>query len=226
MPYRRYGGYRRYGRRRTYYGRGRSYGYSNAQLARRIAGLARKVPRPEFKHKITQHSLNPTSIATIVYLSGVEQGTDQRERIGAEYVLKSIWMKGTLLQAAQQTTPSTVRFILFMARAPQGIMPLASDLLEPNEINGFPPTDTKFNYVRLKDWTMQIAPEGTAAAGIQPERQFEVYKRIAVKCVCTDATANITNLETGGLFLLVISDVTVTVAPSVEFNTRLQWVDA
>lgn len=215
-------GYKRYRRRKRVVRRKpgwASYARSGISLAAKAFALAKylksivNVERKFFDVAQTNQAIGTTAV--IYPLTQIAQGDAYNNREGNSVKAKSLFYRQTtvLNTSAEQTF---VRVVIFKDMEQNGTSPTAAQLLESsgnyisplNHVNG-----TRFKI--LRDHIVNVTKTLNA-------KQYETYIRLSNHIKFSDSAS--TDTKEGNIYLLLLSD-QATNTPTIDFNSRLRYVD-
>jgi len=219
MPYRRR--YRRRRVRRSRKSSGRGYA-SMAYKAYRTAKYLYGLINVEFKHKdiiVPNQPITDTPI--ILPLTLMPEGTDEGQRNGRSVLLKSNYLHGQLILTGTATSAFT-RIIIFRDKVSNGVLPIATDLLETTSIISSPlNTDNARN-------RFQVLFDGRYQQddNKNPQQVVKVYRKQRHHLVYKGPTGTIADVSTGHLYLLLWTSIRpVGGTISFEYTNRVMFVD-
>lgn len=250
--------YKKYGRPyRRYYKGMRKYGSTAPPAARGFYGpLAvsrmgeKKVLDAVSGTTITANdgitaSANPSMATQGLLLNGVAKGDDYFQRIGRTVQWKSFYIRGTIVPAvigptSTYSNPQNVRILVFWDLQANGVAPLTTDVLDVGA--GTINTHSNLNLSNRERfrvlWDKVYSIGGYYGATItysagpwaQKIKLFKKFK-IPVNQIYNDGiTGSIGNITTNALWLLVVGDDQLVVAPAksnpiVFIHTRGRFTD-
>lgn len=147
-------------------------------------------------------AVNSTPIITL--LTGVATGTDETNRDGRSILVKSVYMRGIVQRGA---VDAIIRIILLIDKSPNGIMPVASDILLSATGPGWvvAPLNQDNAGSRFKiicDKTISLS-SGTATT-----KELNVFRKLNHHAKYDGTSSAITDTTTGHLFALFVCNTT------------------
>lgn len=204
------------------YGRKRGGKFKKGQgLVRQVKALQTQVKKlaketkPELKYLDTINANNAPDTGVIVNLASVVQGTDVGNRIGDVIRVRKIW--GRMHLDRDASTDTSVRFILFKDRQPNGVPPTVNQLLQT--VNFQSPLNMdyreRFQVYRDKTYTLNQSKNDT----LDPK----ISKSINFTAQYGSPTANVPISD--GLFALYMSNRNGLNVPTVDTYWRMRFTD-
>lgn len=154
---------------------------------------------------------------TVVYFSGVAQGTDQQTRIGNSIKAMQVYVRGSMVMSASATT-TIVRMILIRDNNNQGTTPLVGDILATADVNA---QLSQFNGKRFT-----ILADRCYNLDINNRRviSYTIFRKLGFHIKYGGSSAAPSQQRDNGLFMLIISN-EPTNLPSVTYNSRTRFID-
>ncbi len=188
-----------------------------------IAKKTRKMVQGEKKKKAFPFSMIIDDGGVIEYVSGIAQGNNFDDRAGRK--VKAIsWLARFRLVINQGAVPppaaSAVRFVLFVDKQNNSILPLIGDVLQgPDTLLSPIRTLSLQRYRVLWDRTVVLTAQNN------PERYLKVFRKFNIPLFYDGTGVGISSADKNAIFLLMISDEQAGDEPSVEFESRLTYID-
>lgn len=188
---------------------------------------------------VTTAQVNTTGAITL--LNGSTQGTDYTNRIGRKIVVKSLYIRGAMLneQANNQLTTGTQgaqagRMIVFVDMQPNGATPAVTDLL----VSASPYSQLNLNnrdrFKIIKDkmyffdpYVYTTTATQASAALTNQIKQIKCYKNMNLETIYNSGNAGtIGDIQSGALYLLFIGSATSgTTDLNANLSIRVRFVD-
>lgn len=220
MPYRRQ--YRSSRRRRTYRRRATprsqmSYGQM-AMKALSIAGRVASIVNSELKHYDETNTVTPdtTTGSVVSIVRGMSQGDTNNTFEGNSFLVKSIFIRGSVVLNASATS-SRVRYLLVKDTRPQAAVPAITDVLSAATIIAPLNIDDQIKRFKvLYDRTFNVSN----VSGAMPEITFKGFKKQNSHIKWNDSQVPVLND-----YLLVCLSDEVTNTPTVTTISRVRYYD-
>lgn len=203
---------RRYRPRRRY---GRNY----------IRRVVRSMEETKYLDTTISSSTPISGTGEVYYINGSAEGNGSDEREGEKVRNVSIHIQGSLEGNTEATTDTVIRMMLVYAkRNVQGSAPGISEILEADNVNSLINQDVKGDYQVLWNKRLTLPMRALETSNIIPKRLVKYYKRWGKKPKLTTfdgATAAIGDLEKGGLFLYLMTDMATGQQPTFHLRVRV-----
>ncbi|QCX35042.1 capsid protein [Blackfly DNA Virus 11] len=191
--------------------------------------------RGELKVKdMTATNNQITNTGTIYFLNGIATGTTITTRIGRKATMKSILMNINVfpLVAGSVSNPHGVfsRFMIVYDSQPNSpaSVPAVTDILQTTDPNSPLNLNNRDRFWVIAEMKAQIGSFLLSAvpaltAGSPVNKNFSKYRKLNKEIIFSGDGATIGDISTGALYLLVIADVTTTVA--FDYYSRVRYTD-
>lgn len=153
----------------------------------------------------------PGAAATgILFVNGINQGTDYNERLGRKIHLRSVAFRGGLTDRLNEADNVYVRVLLVYDSQTNGVLPTAAEILETVTPEAFMNLNNRdrFRIVWERFWSipghLYSAINPFAADGTTNPR-VEFYKRMRHDVIYSGPTDGIGDVRTGSLIFLVVA---------------------
>lgn len=158
----------------------------------------------------------------IFFTTGVSTGTDETNRDGRSILLKSIYIRSLLIRGA---VDSVCRIIVFIDKAPNGVLPTASDLLTGTSGPGW--VLTTLNQDNAGSRFKVIADKMvTLSAGSSTTKEVTIFRKLNHHAKYDGITNNISDATTGHVFVLYVSNVSAAGdSPQIQSSYRAMFYD-
>jgi hypothetical protein len=175
----------------------------------------------------------PGAISTggsITLLNGVTQGTDWDNRIGRKFLMKSLLFRFTTSPNTGGSAPGgdVIRIIVFYDSQTNGVAPVPTDLLQNGTYDS--PLNLanrdRFKVIIDKFVTMgaNVYTAGNLTAGSPTCKQMNMFKKMSMEVINAGTGATVGSIQTGGLFLFVMSlNLNTTLG---DFYSRVRYIDS
>lgn len=202
------------------------YGKAGSQLYNDVKAL-KGLLNTEFKFKDTYNTGGSTgdtvtSTGTFYLLNGIAESVDYNGRTGRTIRIKSIQCRAEGVKNSNATAVATdVRLILFWDMQPNGAAPSVGTLLETgtqSALYAFRNLNYRHRYVILHDRRIRMDTDDYNV------KLMEIYKKCNQKIVYSAASSNVSDIATGSLYLLAISN-EATYPPTMHFMNRIRYID-
>lgn len=221
MAYKKYNGYRHKNYRKRYTRKAPSrwsiYGAAGSQLVKDVSMLKNMI-NTEYKVINSTRSTSITNSGALTLLNAAAKGSNQGDRDGRQFRVKSVEAKYFWRINASATT-TVCRMMLFIDKQPSGATLSTSDLLETVSVVGQRNLDNRKRFVILRDELVGLGDNGNQ---ICPGK---FYKKLDMKTIFDDSDAGtIADISSNALYCFFISD-QATNTPHVEFDARVRFID-
>lgn len=196
-------------------------------------GLYTKRGRDELKVVDTvTASANLTVTAGLVLLNGISQGSDYTNRIGRKVLMKSLYMRFTLLPNSANSAPigDFVRILLVYDCQTNGAAPLAADIL--NSAADYLSPLNLANRDRFKVLHDKVVPMNANAyagaaltVGDPVNKHWKIFKKMNMETIFGGTAATVGSIQTGSIYLLYMS-AGATSYTTLTYNCRIRFSDA
>lgn len=170
--------------------------------------------------------------STVTLINGCAYGTQPTEHVGRRTTMKNILMRYTI-GIATPTSASVLaplRIIVFYDHDPSGTVPLITDVLSADSINGLNNRSNGDRFDILKD--IYVEKEQGFECGVEGAFAYNDHffiKLDNLECVFnTGSTGGIADIQTGAIFVAYCTTAnTVAVGGSrMDFISRVKFTDA
>lgn len=174
----------------------------------------------EMKYAIIDASYNATTTPGLYCLTNTSQGDSGGTHIGDESVMKNLELR---FIASVADATNSVRVILFRWKPNIGyVVPGAGSILKdansPSNLTSLYQEDGEDQYQIMYDELFLLA-----AAGGNPEQiSRRIRRNFNIRCDFLTSTSNSSNM----IYLMLISDSSTTTHPSVQFMSKIGFIDA
>lgn len=172
----------------------------------------------------------------IVLLNGCVRGSDIFNRIGRKVVFTSILLRlQSYNQALNNPLGNAIRTVVFYDRQTNGVAPVLQNILSSNNgLAAVPTPQTPYNlnarnrFIIIYDkyWGTHAASysAGQVSGGDPQTITHMFHKRLNLETIYSGNTGLVGDIQTGGIFVLIIADGSNT--QLIDFHIRLRFVDA
>lgn len=195
-----------------------------ASLALKIAKKALRVNKPELKAISNLFQLEPqVGLGTISNLAAVTQGDGFVNRDGRNVSLKSIHLRGNILQNVTSSA-TLVRILLVKFKDVDQQIPTISEVLNTVSTISQRNLDRQNDMVVLSDRTYSLSD------GSKPQIFWNLRKSFGVnglkqQYVIGSTGGAFTNIETNAIFIITLSDSPLGDQPQINFTSRIRFTD-
>lgn len=165
----------------------------------------------------------------VLLISNVAQGADYNQRVGRQFDIKSVSVKGYLVPKSDTLSSALARLMLVWDAAPNAVAPTISDILTSVSSVAFPKLDNRNRFRILKD---ELIPVGrTATSNTFTDQQQHVidwYLRFKnpLRVFNKGPLSTIGDVSTGALFLVSVgSGAAGTDTVLARLQTRIRFTD-
>lgn len=176
-------------------------------------------------------AVTPTGAGAFTLLNGVSQGTDYLNRIGRKAYMKSILLRATVNPASGTSRPigNIVRAVVFWDLQANGAAPVFLDLFQANADVNTPLNLTNRDRFRIiSDKFIVMNPDtyatGAPTAGNPITRNYKVYRKCNQEVIFGGTNATVASIQTGSLYICVLSQGTSLSTYTFTFRTRFEDV--
>tara|TARA_B100000749_G_scaffold154224_1_gene118388 strand:+ start:772 stop:1398 length:627 start_codon:yes stop_codon:yes gene_type:complete len=193
--------------------------------AKRLASAALRLARSnrrsiEVKEITNQSTGTVSSTGSVTSMTSIAEGDDLSQRNGRKVSLKSIQIRGFLLNNDLTTSDGTfVRMMIVRDNTFKSTAPLIADILQNSAVYGLraQEPEKKKAYTVLYDKFMGVDVNS------RNQITFEKFKKVSGE-VIFDGTGSTTGNK-GGLYLLLLSNRSSDL-PTVNLQVRVRYTDA
>lgn len=177
-------------------------------------------------------SANLTLTAGLVLLNGVAQGTDYINRIGRRVVMKSLYIRFSLVPNVANSAPvgDFARILLVYDCQSNGAAPLAADILNaaadylsPLNLNN------RDRFKILHDKVIPMNPNvytaGALTSGDPVNKTWKLFKKMNMDIIFGGTGATVGSIQTGAIYLLYMS-AGATSYSTLTYNCRIRFIDS
>ncbi len=177
-----------------------------ASLSRRIAGLASFVDTSVHYIDAFANNESITSGGSIELCNGTARGTSHFNRLGNVERMKALFIRLNVSVPAGFAGPAFLRIMILLDKRPNGVAPTFGDVLLNDAVDAaiVSPLDLKsgnqFKILRNRIFSITEFDKGAQV--------MTFFKKMNLKVMhnTVDNDPAVTNIETNGLFLMMISD--------------------
>lgn len=198
---------------------------TNGRLVKRIRRLEKGQTGKELKQKdiLAYNEESLTTTASVVLITGIEQGNTSLTREGLWVKLHSIQMIGQFMRPANNAGPVLVELALVCDRRNQGEDPSWADVFESDALTQFKEHDegSRFKILFRKRFDCTRTDATTASY-----RMFKYYKRFKnpVNLQYSGTGATVASVTKNSHFLLIRSNA-ASASPTATINCRIRYTD-
>lgn len=156
--------------------------------------------------------------------NAITVGAGENERVGAQIILKSLWIRGQFASGTTTTITDGVAYIVW-DRSPNKVMPAITDILDTVSSDSFPRDSNRRRFTILKK--LQFTGVGNRATPTTGMELQNVEEYIKLPNLVTEysagGTGTITDIQTGALLFVTCGNSaagTTAGALSATFRTR------
>lgn len=165
-------------------------------------------------------------------LGGIIQGTGDNQRVGKKIQLKSIHLRGAVLQSSSVNTvdaTTTVRIIIFHDKQCNGAAATVTGILETADEKAFNNLDNSRRFKVLKDWFFTMNRKGAGLnASIQlfakNSEPLEFNKKVNIPIEYSGTGNGIVDLPSSNIGILAICSV-VGQGVTLDTTVRVRYTD-
>lgn len=209
---------------RRFYVRKASYGRYKRKSLYRLGG---RMPPGSGELKDITNNFTPANIlavgsavGTLNLCNGVAQGTTANTRLGRRIRIRSITVRAALYKAATQTLETALRFVLVYDMQANGTAPLATDILQSDQIAGVMNLNNANRFKILMDKTACIGAVDNTAVNIT-----KYLKGDWITQFNAGSAGTIGDIQTGSIYLLVYGPNIGVAVPNGAFTVRVRFSD-
>lgn len=217
MPYKK--NYRRRGKRTKYGNRGKVYGKAAYQLYKDVSMLKNLI-NVEFKtHDVSHTEGALAQTAEGFLLNGLAKGDNYNTRDGRQVRWKSIQIDGYFLQHSSASN-TNMRVVLVIDKQPSEVEPAFLQIYDTESETSHRKLDNRKRFVILRSFNMILSTQGDKAM-----KNFKIFRKLDMKTVYDASnTGDISDISSNALYLFFVSN-QPTNRPSVQFNSRMRFID-
>lgn len=198
--------------------------HSVLEKANRALALVNNVRR-FINVEVKYHDTTGTTVAipatgTIIGLSDMAQGDGIQNRDGDSVKLLNNVFRATLIEDTVSAYGTQIRLILFRGKQENGSGFSATDILESATVISPKNYSERFRTKILMDKTYSLNASESSTT-YQPTKQVNWVNKLIGHVEYATAS---TSIESGGLYLLMLSNQTVN-TPSINYHNRLTFTD-
>lgn len=167
---------------------------------------------------------------TITLLNGTQHGTSNQQRIGEKISIKNIEISGVLGTNGTNVYSAYAKIMLVYDKQPNASTFSLSNLI--NTIGGvYLPWSTRNStyasrFVVLKNFYVNLTLQGSTSVNAPTEKGIRCYKKCNVPVQYNGGNVgDITDISTGALYAVFMSDRSSTYAPYFSGSIRLRFSD-
>lgn len=157
-------------------------------------------------------AITVTPAASLTLLNGCSAGTDYLNRIGRKIIMKSILIRGTINPASGASRPigDIVRAMVFWDLQANSVAPVLGDILQSTaDVNSPMNLTNRDRFKIVQDKFIVMNPDtyttGAPTGGNPITRNYKLYKKCNQEVIFSGTGFTVGNIQTGSLFMLVIS---------------------
>lgn len=196
-----------------------------ASLEKKVNAIQRQFKAEQnVGFKETYTASNAASSGSFILLNGLSQGSAQDNRIGDQAHMNSIRVR---MQTSAIDATNTMRLIVFLDKAPKGVAPTQSELLETSVIGpavfAFTNPDNKERFTILYDKTWVQ----NGAAGADSLIKF-VKANLKLNAKTNYGLGNagtIADISHNAIYAFIVSDSGITAHPTFNLATRVKFIE-
>lgn len=173
---------------------------------------------------------NVPAAGNISTLNAVATGTDFTNRTGRKTTMKSLLLRLTLNPLPATSAPSgdAVRIVVLYDTQTNGAIPVVGDVLSGGTWDSPINLTNRDRFKILMDKQVNMAAStytaGALTAG-SPETKFlKKYRQFSLETIFNGTAGSVTQIQTGGLFILYISEANN--VTNLLINSRVRFTDA
>lgn len=181
----------------------------------------KKMLGKKLEHKISDVSFNGTygQSAQITLINGLNQGANQSNRIGNEFIMKHLEIRLEMIVA---DTTNVCRILVVLDRQANNAAFIQTDLFQVN--------NDPFSFINEDNKKrFKIIYDKTYATSTNWRPVVSIHKYINLKNIvtyCNGTTSAIGNIKTNALFFVMLSDSAVGPNPTFYGYSRLTYTDS
>lgn len=171
---------------------------------------------------------NYATSGIVVLMNGIAQGTDYTNRIGRKVILKSwLFRVTTVPKPGSAPYGDTCRIMLLYDCQTNGTNPIVTDVLNSADINAPMNLNNRDRFKVLADKYITVGSfnyaAGALTTGSPVPKQVKVFKKMNYEQIFGGTGSTIGSINTGGLFVLFISQSGNT---TYLYDSRVRFLDA
>lgn len=174
---------------------------------------------------------NVTSLAAgaLTLLNGISQGTDYTNRIGRKIMMKSLLFRFSIFPNTAASSPqgNIVRVLLVCDLQANAAAAIPADVLQTVDYQSPLNLNNRDRFKIFWDKFLMLEanyyPAFILTAGSPSAHMRQIYKKMNIEVINVGTGATIGSIQTGALYVLVISKVDGTVY---DFNSRVRFLDS
>lgn len=174
---------------------------------------------------LAAYSVPIGGVSTTHYLTAIATGDSDDNREGTKIKIISVQLRGTITNEDQTGANDTVcRLILYRARETvKGVIPGVTEVLDVDSIMSLRDFRVQQEYKVLWDKTFQF---NSSSDGIAQTKSFRKFISIGgLNCNYDGDTNTIADALTGGIFMILMTNMPDTAQPEWYVNTRVTFKD-
>lgn len=163
-------------------------------------------------------------------LNGTQHGTSNQQRIGEKITIKNIELNGVLTTNTTNVFSAYAKIMLVYDKQPNGSAFSLANLI--NTIGGvYLPWSTRNStyaarFVVLKNFYINLTLQGSTSSNSPTEKGIKRYMKCNVPVQYNGGNVgDVTDITTGSLYAVFLSDKSSTYAPSFSGSIRLRFSD-
>lgn len=202
---------------------GANMAIQKAGQALAVANSVRNLLNPEFKYHEVYSSATRNNTGDLILLNGLQKGTTNSTRMARSILIKSVNLTVEWTVHASATLGSECRVIIFIDKAPSGVAPNITDLVDTGTITvrtlAQRNLDFRKRFVILKDVLLHVSNDG-------PERRHvEYYNKLKMHTVYDASDAGtIADISNNALYAFLVSNEPTNV-PTGALACRIRYLD-
>lgn len=196
-------------------------------------GLYTRRGRDELKvTDVATASANLTLNAGLVLLNGVAQGSDYNTRIGRKTLMKSLFIRFTLVPNTANSAPNGdfARIIVFYDCQTNAAAPIASDVLtsgtdylSPLNLNNR--DRFKILHDKIIPMNANVYTAGALTAGDPVNKSWKIFKKMNMEVIFGGTANTVGSIQTGSIYLMYLS-AGATSYSTLSYNSRIRFIDS
>jgi len=167
---------------------------------------------------------------TVTLLNGIAIGDDNTTRDGRQVCIKSVQVRGSVVQTDSSTINSRARILLVWDNACNGaaIAPV-TDILTAADSASFPKVDNSYRFTILLDQSFALGGNSNTATQAYSTGQgiynVDMFKKMDSITQYIGSAATIGSVQNGALLMVTVGDTTALNGGTFRVATRVRFTD-
>lgn len=166
---------------------------------------------------------------SVTLLSGVATGTDLTDRIGRKIMLKSVQVRGTIMNTDSNTSDQMARVMVVYDKQPTGTAPAITAILTAARAEAFNNLDNRDRFSVIFDTKVAVAGISDTAtqsfAGSPTVHAIDEYRRLKHEVIFSGTGATAASISSGALWLVTVGTRAAASGSIFIANCRVRFTD-